>query len=176
MTTIVGILTFLSRKNSILGLSEPKISQISWYFYTYEHLKSMLNWVEHEKSSLEPGLITWMGLTTGVDTDLSLEVCGYTGMFFLNLIFNFLCAFLAKKPQMGSSLKEINLPIEEQILSLKSWSLFRRNAKMKLSSSFYELTPVEKEFKNEKVIVVSLESAPLLTLLWQCLDRMNRQL
>ena len=36
---------------------------------------------------------------------------------------------------------------------------------MKLSSSFYELTPVEKEFKNEKVIVVSLESAPLLTLL-----------
>ena len=29
MPTIVGILTFISRKNSILGLSEPNISQIS---------------------------------------------------------------------------------------------------------------------------------------------------
>ena len=39
MPTIVGILTFKSGKNSILGLSELKISQISCYFYTYEHLK-----------------------------------------------------------------------------------------------------------------------------------------
>ena len=39
MPTIVGILTFLSMKNSILGLSEPNISQISSFFYTYEHLK-----------------------------------------------------------------------------------------------------------------------------------------
>ena len=38
-TIVVGIFTFRSGKNSILGLSEPKISQISWYFYTYEHLK-----------------------------------------------------------------------------------------------------------------------------------------
>ena len=29
MPTSVGILTFLSRENSILGLSEPKISRIS---------------------------------------------------------------------------------------------------------------------------------------------------
>ena len=39
MPTIVGILTFKSGKNSILGLSEPKKCRISWYFYTYEHLK-----------------------------------------------------------------------------------------------------------------------------------------
>ena len=29
MPTIIGILTFMSGKNSILGLSEPKISRIS---------------------------------------------------------------------------------------------------------------------------------------------------
>ena len=39
MPTIVGVLTFMSGKNSILGLSEPKKSRISWYFYTYELLK-----------------------------------------------------------------------------------------------------------------------------------------
>ena len=38
-STIVGILTFISGENSILGLSELNISQISWYFYTYKHLK-----------------------------------------------------------------------------------------------------------------------------------------
>ena len=39
MPTIVGILTFMSRKNSILGLSESEKSCIFLYFYTYEHLK-----------------------------------------------------------------------------------------------------------------------------------------
>ena len=39
MPTIVGILTFMSGKNSILGLSEPNKSRISSYFYTNEHLK-----------------------------------------------------------------------------------------------------------------------------------------
>ena len=40
MPTIVGNLTFISRRNSILGLSEPpKKSRISLYFYTLEHLK-----------------------------------------------------------------------------------------------------------------------------------------
>ena len=36
----------MSRKNSILGFSEPNGSQISWYFYTYEHLKfhAQLSW------------------------------------------------------------------------------------------------------------------------------------
>ena len=29
----------MSGKNSILGLSELNINQISWYFYNYEHLK-----------------------------------------------------------------------------------------------------------------------------------------
>ena len=40
MSTIVGILTFLSRKNSILGLSEPELKLGFFYiFYTYEHSK-----------------------------------------------------------------------------------------------------------------------------------------
>ena len=46
MPTIVGILTFVSRKNSILGLSESDKRWISWYFYTYENLKfhAQLSW------------------------------------------------------------------------------------------------------------------------------------
>ena len=39
MPTIVGILRFMSRKNSILSLSEPAKCWISWYFHTYKHLK-----------------------------------------------------------------------------------------------------------------------------------------
>ena len=39
MPTIVGILTFMSRKNSILSLSEPEKCWLYWYFHTYEHLK-----------------------------------------------------------------------------------------------------------------------------------------
>ena len=35
----INVLTFMSRKNSTLGLSERQKSQVSWYFYTYEHLK-----------------------------------------------------------------------------------------------------------------------------------------
>ena len=48
MRIIVGILKFMSRKNSIIGISEPEKSRISWYFYAYEHLKfhALLNWVE----------------------------------------------------------------------------------------------------------------------------------
>ena len=39
MPTIVGILTFMNRKNSYLGWSEPEKCWISWYFHTYEQLK-----------------------------------------------------------------------------------------------------------------------------------------
>ena len=39
MPTIVCILPFMNRKNSILGLSEPEKCRISWYFHTYENLK-----------------------------------------------------------------------------------------------------------------------------------------
>ena len=39
MPTIVGILTFMNGKNSILCLSELKKSQKNLYFYTYVHLK-----------------------------------------------------------------------------------------------------------------------------------------
>ena len=38
MPTIVGILTFIGRKNSILGFSGPEKCCISWY-HTYEQLK-----------------------------------------------------------------------------------------------------------------------------------------
>ena len=38
MPTIVGILTFLSGKNSLLGLSKRKNADFL-YFYIYEHLK-----------------------------------------------------------------------------------------------------------------------------------------
>ena len=46
MPTIGGILTFMSGKNGSLGLSELNISQISWHFCTYEHLKfyAQLSW------------------------------------------------------------------------------------------------------------------------------------
>ena len=46
MPIIVGILTFMSGKNSILDLPEPKKSRISWYFYTYERLEfhAQLSW------------------------------------------------------------------------------------------------------------------------------------
>ena len=46
MPTTVGILTFMSGKNSLLHLSEPEKSWISWYFYTYEHWKfhAQLSW------------------------------------------------------------------------------------------------------------------------------------
>ena len=37
--TSVGILTFISRKNSSLGLSVPKKTDFLIFFYTYEHLK-----------------------------------------------------------------------------------------------------------------------------------------
>ena len=39
MPTIVGILTFMNRKNSIIGSSESEKNLIFQYFYTYEFLK-----------------------------------------------------------------------------------------------------------------------------------------
>ena len=39
MPTVVGILTFMGRKNSILGVSEHKKAELLDIFNTYEHLK-----------------------------------------------------------------------------------------------------------------------------------------
>ena len=39
MSTIVGILIFMSRKISIIGLYDPEKCGISRYLYTYEYLK-----------------------------------------------------------------------------------------------------------------------------------------
>ena len=62
-TTIVGILTFMSGKNSILGLSEPKKKRnFLIFFSTYEHLNYMPNSVEHENSFITSG----SGLSTCV--------------------------------------------------------------------------------------------------------------
>ena len=57
MPTIVGILTFMSGKNSIVGLSEHKKCHISWYFYPYEDLKfhAQLSWA-WKKSFITSGL------------------------------------------------------------------------------------------------------------------------
>ena len=41
MPTVVGILTFMSRKKSILGLSEPENAEFLDIF-TYEHFNFML--------------------------------------------------------------------------------------------------------------------------------------
>ena len=56
MPTIVGILTFMRRKNNIVGLSTPDKNLNSCYFYTYEYLK----FHEHGKSFITsgPGLRT----------------------------------------------------------------------------------------------------------------------
>ena len=56
MPTIVGILTFMRGKNSILGISEPKNSRISWYLSTYEHLKfhAQLSWARKKFYNLGP--------------------------------------------------------------------------------------------------------------------------
>ena len=61
MPTIVGILTFRSRKNSILSLSESEKSWISWYFYTYEHLKfhAHLSWAWKKFYNLGPWSFAW---------------------------------------------------------------------------------------------------------------------
>ena len=48
MPTIVGILTFMSGENSILGLSGPKKADFLDIFILMSILNFMLNWVEHE--------------------------------------------------------------------------------------------------------------------------------
>ena len=58
MPTIVGILTFMSRKNSILGLFESEKRWNSWYFYTNKHLKfpSQLSWAWKKFYNIGPCL------------------------------------------------------------------------------------------------------------------------
>ena len=55
MPTIVGILTFMSGKNSILDLSEPKKAEFPDIFILMGILNFMLNSVEHEKSFITSG-------------------------------------------------------------------------------------------------------------------------
>ena len=55
MPTIVGILTFLSGKNSILGLSKPKKAEFLDIFILISIKNFMLNSVEHEKSFITLG-------------------------------------------------------------------------------------------------------------------------
>ena len=51
MTTIVGILTFISRIHDRLWGSKPSISIYMGYFGIYGEFKFMLSSVEHEKSN-----------------------------------------------------------------------------------------------------------------------------
>ena len=53
MPTLVGILTFMSRKNSILGLSEPKRAEFLDIFILIKYF--MLNSVEHENNFITLG-------------------------------------------------------------------------------------------------------------------------
>ena len=54
MPTIVGILTCMSGKNYILGLTAPKKADFLC-FCTFEHLNFMLNSAEYEKSFITSG-------------------------------------------------------------------------------------------------------------------------
>ena len=58
----------MSMKHSILGLSEPEKSCISWYFHTYEHLKfnAQLSWAWKKFYNLGP----WFISLFEVDSDL----------------------------------------------------------------------------------------------------------
>ena len=48
--TSFGSLTFLSRKNIILGLSEPENAEFLDIFILMSIKNSMLSWAEHEKN------------------------------------------------------------------------------------------------------------------------------
>ena len=63
MPTIVGILTYMSTKNCILGLPEPKKAElldifIHIYIYIYSIYNFMLNGVDHGKSFITSGAMT----------------------------------------------------------------------------------------------------------------------
>ena len=55
MPTIVGILTFMSGKNSNLGLSEPKKAEFLDIFIFRSIYNFMLNSVEHDKKFITSG-------------------------------------------------------------------------------------------------------------------------
>ena len=79
MPTIVGILTVMSGKNSILGLSEPAKSWTSRYFYTCEDLKfqTQLNWVRTKFYNLGARCLNSgdSDLSRFADSDLSDSSC-----------------------------------------------------------------------------------------------------
>ena len=55
MPTILGISTFMSRKNSIHGLSVSEKAEFLDIFYTCEHLKFQLSELSMEKSFITSG-------------------------------------------------------------------------------------------------------------------------
>ena len=78
MPTIVGILTLMSGKNSILDLSEPKKAEFLDIFLFRCIYNFMLNWVEHENKIITSGpdcRVHWFILTslTSRDSMLLLE-------------------------------------------------------------------------------------------------------
>ena len=58
MPIIIGISTFICRKNSIIGLYEAEKSWSSWTFYTYEHFKIPCSAeLSMKKSLITPDLV-----------------------------------------------------------------------------------------------------------------------
>ena len=72
MPTIVGMLTFMGRKNSIPDFPESEKSWISWYFYTSEHLKfyAQLSWAWKKFYNLGPNSAKFTTEMTGLEMDL----------------------------------------------------------------------------------------------------------
>ena len=56
MPTIVGILTFMSTKKSIVCLSKPKNAKFLYIFILMSIYNLMPSWVEHGKSFITSGL------------------------------------------------------------------------------------------------------------------------
>ena len=123
MQTIVGILTFMSRKNSILSLSESEKSWISWYFFTYELLKfhAQLSWAwkKFYNLGLRPCKWACWFVFFPFAHVVTLFSSSVSHRFFL---FALLEEHLSKS---SSTLKRKNLLLEEQILSVNSWPSLR---------------------------------------------------
>ena len=108
MPTIVGISTFMSRKIALKAYLSPKTIWISWYFYTYQHLKfhAQLSWA----SKCFNNLGTW------------LHICFPVWQALLNGIKERICSY--EKVCRG------------QILSIKIWPHWKGRQKWKWRSCF----------------------------------------
>ena len=89
MPTFVGISTFISRKNSILGLSEPEKCLISLYFYIYGNLKfrDPLSWAWKSFITSGPELVSHLNIDNSEISDTQI----WTPMHPLRYTMYFIC-------------------------------------------------------------------------------------